>query len=247
VLEQTYLVRYGAMAHVGWFSGSPHEDERFQRGHVVVIDGERGVEVGEVLTVAEATATSVERGQGEQDALAGRDTFDGSLERKRPVVLRLATAEEIAHIRPEAQEQTGHFQLCQRVLQQFNWPWELIDVETLLDDHTLVLHYLGPHELDAAELRAWFRTALDLDVHFEPAGSDGSVETTTSAPGVANGHGCGSSDCGNGRCADGGDAGKASAGAAASASAHRCGTSAHSGCSSCGIMRAMAARNGFKA
>ena len=43
-----------------------------------------------------------------------------------------------------------------RILVENGWPWELIDVEPLLDGETIVLHYLGPHELDGAILRLGF-------------------------------------------------------------------------------------------
>jgi len=231
------------MGHVGRFSGSFAYDAPFQRGQAVVIETERGVELGEVLTMVDAAGTPAWRAGSDGGGVEGDDDSHRLQERKRPEVLRLATADDIARVHPGAQEQTGHFQLCQRVLQQFDWPWELIDVETLLDGHTLVLHYLGPHELDAAEFRAWFRTAHDLDVLFEPAGSDESSQTTSSAPGDTNGHGCGASGCGHGGCGNGVDAGKVSAEPSAASSAHGCGTSTHSGCSSCGIMRAMTERN----
>ena len=66
----------------------------------------------------------------------------------------------------------SRFTLCQRVLEEGNWPCELIDVEPLLDGRATVLHYLGPHQLDVASVRARFRVACDLEVVLEPAGTD---------------------------------------------------------------------------
>ncbi len=186
------------------------------------------------------------RAGSEWDELEDRGNSDRSSQRTPPGVSRLATADEIARLEPGVQERNRHFQLCQRVLQQFNWPWELIDVEPLLDDHTLVLHYLGPHELDAAPVRAWFRTAHDLDVLFEAAGTDDSSQATSRAAGGTNGHGCGATGCGHGGCGNGVDAEKSSAERGAASHLHGCGTSAHSGCSACGIMRAMTERNQSK-
>ena len=64
------------------------------------------------------------------------------------------------------------FDLCGRILDEGGWPLELIDVETLLDEDTTVIHYLGPRDLDLALLRARFRSTSGFDVVFEPAGFD---------------------------------------------------------------------------
>ncbi len=242
MIQQTYLVRYGVMGYVGRFCSSLDCGAPFQRGQFVVVESDRGVELGEVLAMVEASGATARRPRNGGGELHGVDDSQPSPQRPPLAVLRLATADEIARIRSGEDAQLGRFQLCQRLLQQFDWPWELIDVETLLDDHTLVLHYLGPHELDAAELRAWFRAAHDIEVLFEPAGMDESSQTTSSAAGGMNGHGCGASGCGHGGCGSGGDAGESSVGSSSASSAHGCGTSTHSGCSSCGIMRAMSAR-----
>jgi len=243
MVEQTYLIRYSVMGHVGRFTGSLDCDAPFQRGQFVVIETERGVELGEVLAMVEASGTPSRRAGSDGGGVEGDDDSHPLPQRTRPEVLRSATADEIARVHRGAHERTGQFQRCQRVLQQFDWPWELIDVETLLDDHNLVLHYLGPQELDAAALRAWFRAEHDLDVLFEPAGTDESSQATSSAHGGTNGSGCGASGCGQGGCGNGVDAGESSAQPSAASSAHGCGTSTHSGCSSCGIMRAMTERN----
>lgn len=244
VVEETYLVRYGVMAHVGRFSGPLDGAAPFERGQFVVIETERGVELGEVLTVVETTGVPPARQGSDDSRLEGNDPSACSPRRSSAEILRSATADEVARIELGARDRATHFDLCQRALQQFDWPWELIDVEPLLDDRTLVLHYLGPHELDSAPVRAWFRTAHDFDVIFEPVGNDEPGYTSSDAPGSASGHGCGASGCGHGGCGSGVDAADASAGS----SAQGCGTSAHSGCSSCGIMRMMterSQRNGY--
>jgi hypothetical protein len=239
VVEPTYLVRYGVMAHVGRFFCSLDGGGPFQRGQRVVIETERGVELGEVLAMVETPTTSARRQGDDYGQLDGNDDSARLPRKPRAEVLRSATTEEIARGDPGAQARTGHFELCRRTLQQFNWPWELIDVESLLDNHKVVLHYLGPRELDQAAVRAWFRTAHDLEVVFEPVGSEESNERTSGAAEGASSDGCGASGCGHGGC--GSDV--AARDSSAASNGHGCGTPAHSGCSSCGIMRAMAARS----
>ncbi len=225
--------RDGARRTVSW---SARELRPFKRGQLVVIETVRGVELGEVLTAVE---TSARREGIATMATDGKEAIR-LLARHDARVLKSCARRPSKKSREQnlAQERTGNFELCQRALQQFDWPWAFIDVEALLDDRTLVLHYLGPHQLDSAEVRAWFRTVHDVDVIFEPVGADESSQTSD-APGLTGGHGCGSSGCGNGGCGSGVEAENASA----ESIAHGCGTSSHSGCSSCGIMRAMTERN----
>jgi hypothetical protein len=83
-------------------------------------------------------------------------------------------------------------------------------------------------------------------VIFEPVGNDEPGHASSDAPGSSSDHGCGASGCGKGGCGSGVDVADASAGS----SARGCGTSPHSGCSSCGIMRMMSERsrrNGYHA
>jgi hypothetical protein len=120
---------------------------------------------------------------------------------------------------------------------------ELIDVETLLDQHTTVIHYLGPRDLDLTLLRARFRTACDFDILFEPAGPDPGAgwDVGPSAPVSERGGRCGDCDCSGGGCGTAhGDAPVASRtdrAIGAKASSGSCGSSAHAGCSSCGIAK----------
>ena len=69
------------------------------------------------------------------------------------------------------------FATCRRILQDGVWPFELIDVEPMLDDRRTVLHYLGPHHLDATGLHSAFRARCDLDVYLEPVGIDAPTPT----------------------------------------------------------------------
>ena len=92
-----------------------------------------------------------------------------------------------------------------RILQEGEWPLELIDVEPLLDGNATVLHYLGPHQLDVRPLRAWFRMACDLEVVLEPFGIDQESElpdwmTETDDEDEEVESSCGNCDCGAGGC-----------------------------------------------
>jgi hypothetical protein len=134
------------------------------------------------------------------------------------------------------------FALCGRILNEEGWPLELIDVETLLDEDTTVIHYLGPRDLDLAPLRARFRSTSGFDVVFEPAGFDPGAGPAVPdlVPGGGAARRCGDCDCSGGGCGTIADEASAVPDAGprtAARSADPDGRSAHHACSSCGIAK----------
>jgi hypothetical protein len=157
-------------------------------------------------------------------------------------VLRLAGPDDLASSRRSEAMRQDRFSLCRRVLEDEAWPGELIDVEMLLDDRATVLHYLGPHQLDAASLRARFRMTCDFDVLLEPVGADLDEETDDEIDPALADAGCGICGRSGGGCGSRSPGPTAGESRAAESGAHGCGSTAHSGCASCGISRMMAAR-----
>ena len=248
--DLSYLIRYGVMSHVGRFSAVPVRDTSLKRGQLVVIQTDRGVELGEVLIALDGKSSPAGDGQKEAASPSSGQDPGPSLSMDSPHVLRLAGPDDLSHWKCAEELRTSRFALCQRILREGNWPWELIDVEPLLDGRATVLHYLGPHQLDVAPLRARFRVECDFDVVLEPVGSDlDSALPDGDAHDDDPGGGCGS--CGG--CSDGGGCGSASVGAPAShhheaePTGSGCATQPHSACSSCGIGRLIAERSAAKA
>ncbi len=207
--DSAYLIRYGVMRYVGRFRAAPECDGPLDRGQPVVIQTDRGVELGEVLIPLD------EAGAARAGATAQR-------------VLRPAGPDDLDRSRRAQAVRPDRFDMCRRVLEQEGWPWDLVDVEPLLDDGATVLQYLGPHHLDVAAIRAKFRMTCGLDVVLEPIGTD------LEEAGESVGGGCGSGECGSaGGCASGPETAVAGSG---------CGSSAHAGCASCGLSRLAAAR-----
>jgi hypothetical protein len=232
--ERTYLIRFGAMSQVGRFAALPDCAVPFERGHVVVIQSHRGLELGEVLLAhdapSQAPASAMDAPPASHHDQASR--VDG---RNHPHVLRLADHNDLARSERAQTLRSSRFTVCQRVLADSDWPGELIDVEPLLDDRATVLHYLGPHDLDIASLRARFRVDCDLDVVLEPFGADLAGSPLEEHSPEAGGHGgCGSCDCGAG-----GGCGSTSASGPPQHEEH---AAASSGCSSCAISRLMSQR-----
>ena len=175
-----YLISYGMARSLGRFEWP---EAPLARGQVVVIRTHRGTELGAVL--AEALASP---GPGAKDA----------------PILRVATAADLERARAAGLERDAHFEACRAVFEGGTWPLELIDAEPLLDPGRTVLHYLGPHQLDASGLVAAFRERCGLQVVLEPVGRD--VEERTEPEAAPGGCGsCGSDGgCSSGDCSSGG-------------------------------------------
>ncbi|MDR3632379.1 MAG: PSP1 C-terminal domain-containing protein [Isosphaeraceae bacterium] len=201
-MEHAFYVRYGLMGRVGRFLASA---EAMERGQHVVLQTHRGTELGEVLLPAPLLPT---------------DEF-GTPPRNTARVLRAATHDDLARADRSALDRHRRFAVCQQVFEEGVWPFDLIDVEPLLDDQRTVVHYLGPHDLDVSGLLAAFRAVHGLDVVFEAAGVDAS-EGSLAAPPESEATGCGHCGSGGAGCGSGG-----------------CGTSEHGGggCSDCALMK----------
>lgn len=154
-------------------------------------------------------------------------------------MIRPAGPGDLDRARRAEASRADRFASCRRVLEEEGWPWDLIDVEPLLEDGATVLQYLGPHHLDVAAIRARFRMTCGLDVMLEPVGTDfdEATEGADEAGGGCGSGGCGSGGCGSGRC---GSASPTEENAKAAGSG--CGSSPHGGCASCGLSRMAAER-----
>jgi hypothetical protein len=166
------------MRYVGWFSA---EGTGFERGGLVVMGTHRGEELGEVL--------SADSAEGSDRAATGR-------------VLRPAGPEDLARAAQLRRDQPRRLALCESIFGDGQWPFDLIDVEVLLDD-TTVVSYLGAHGLETDGLQQALRERCGLIAHFEPVGADEPVEDEDDhggcgSCGSSSGGGCGSGETGGG-------------------------------------------------
>jgi hypothetical protein len=192
-MKHTYVVRYGLMGQISKYASYAGG---YERGQIVVIRSRRGVELGEVLLEVEPGPDEATTGPPEETQ-----------------ILRAAGSHDLERAREAELQRPSRYDLCRRVVQEGDWPFELVDVEALLDSRQTVLHYLGPHELSIGALLAIFHSNYDLDVVMEPVGSDLPREAAVVAD---DGHTCGN-------CSNQGGCGVGSEG--------------HGGCSDCGIKK----------
>ena len=243
--EHTYLIRYGVMGQVGRFVTLPGAGAQFERGDIVVIQSHRGLELGEILIPHDSPASA--RSGGDHPPASGNGQKSGPAPGfEQPRVLRLAGQEDLACIQIAQEKRANLLTLCQRVLEEENWPCELIDVELLLDGSATVLHYLGPQQMDVSLVRARFRGAYGLDVVLQPAGTDldRPAELDERAQQEGDRTGCGSCDCGAGGGCGTATAPRAVRGTQSAASSTNPSIpSPHAGCATCGISLLLAARS----
>jgi len=117
-------------------------------------------------------------------------------EAEEPRILRTAAPADLDRARAAERDRLDWFPACSSIVQEGRWKIELLDLEPLLDDRRVVVHYLGPPRFDPSALVAALRMAIDLDPLFESLAE----ETADDGPGEA--VGCGS-EAGCGRRGDG--------------------------------------------
>ncbi len=178
------------MGHIGQFPAPAEPADVFERGQIVVLRSNRGEELGEVLTAYEDPG--LPNSVGEFANGDGNDSLAKSAA-LLPRVYRAACAEDLVRAQQANELRPDRLAMCLRILDETGWPWELIDVEPLLDGETIVFHYLGPHEVDAASLRARFRVVCKTNIVLEPVGIDVPLDHSSARGGC---HGCGSG-CGS--------------------------------------------------
>lgn len=164
-----HFVRVGVLGSVGRFAAESRR--RYARGTRVVCRTARGLEVGEVLSAAEASEAP----------------GDGTLLR------RVTTEDDLLIARLEKNRDRAFRACCERLL-ALDSPPILLDVEHLFDGQSLYFYFLGETtpELDAL-------TAELADVYEAKAQLQKFAETLTAGCGphcgTEEGGGCGTGGC----------------------------------------------------
>jgi len=145
-MTQAYVVRYGRMRFLGTFSGL--DDREIPRGLSVVIRGDRGTELGEVLTPAtartEALLKTKERGE----------------------ILRVAEPTDLERMNVLSGLRTSAFTICRELILKRRLQMNLVDVENILGQERMVFYYLAEKRIDFRELvkdlAKAFRTRIEM-------------------------------------------------------------------------------------
>ena len=150
----TYLIRYGAMGHIG--DSVPSRNRR----PVSSWSGRRHPVTSRHGARRNLDPSSIKHVRPNRTAGSNipQATTPAGTRRTANLVCSVAAgSEDLTRAEQMIALQPARFARCQHIFQEEGWPWELLDVEPLLDGNTTVLHYLGPHQIDATSVRARFR------------------------------------------------------------------------------------------
>jgi cell fate regulator YaaT (PSP1 superfamily) len=132
MMASTYIVRHGAMRFLGEFT--PAADAVYQRGQAVLVQTERGQEVGELL--CEATPRAV--------ALLSEPT--------RGELLRALSEDDLRQTELLYQREEVEFQRCREFIRQRQLQMDLVDVEHLFGGERIIFYFLAEKRVDFREL-----------------------------------------------------------------------------------------------
>lgn len=171
-----HFVRVGLFGQVGRFVAA--DGACYPRRSRVICRTDRGVEVGEVLSVDDT-----------QNVVNSPAATDGTLLR------RVTVEDELLLARLDRHKQDA-FHACQRLLRDRGSAAVLMDVEHLFDGRGLYFYFLGEVPPDVETLTGQLAAAYDAEVQFQRF-----AETLTAGcgPGCgtaeAAGQGCGPNGC----------------------------------------------------
>lgn len=145
-----YVVRYGAMRHLGVLT--TRGGDKYVRGARVVARTSRGMELGEVL--CEATDEVLKK---------MKDPDTGQILRAAST----ADENEVSHMRSQA---SAEIEVCERLIRQLNLTMELVDIEHLFGGERIVVYYLAEQRVDFRELVKLLATELQTRIEMKQIG-----------------------------------------------------------------------------
>lgn len=128
-----FVVRYGAMRHLGEFTGRRQQVVR--RGDDVIIRTDRGVEYGQVL--ASANFQTAE--------WLGENVKTGR-------ILRMASDEDRRSLQEVADREKRYFADAQKMMNERSLQMQLVDLEQVFGGERIVCYYLAEKRVDFREL-----------------------------------------------------------------------------------------------
>lgn len=127
-----YIARHGAMRFLGEFEAA--QEAPYARGEEVLLQTERGQEVGEILWESNprmlGLLSEVTRGQ----------------------ILRRLTPEDRDQLQARREAQKGQFETCNRLVGLRQLQMQLVDVEYLFGGERIIFYFLAEKRVDFREL-----------------------------------------------------------------------------------------------
>ena len=164
-LEKIYpttAVRYGKMRHIGEFSHAP--DLKFTCGAKVVISTDRGIEIGEQVSL---TCFGCDRSVSREQMRAYAQASGGdALRLKAGRILREATPADLAEWQHIQSETFNKLQVARRIAAELELPMKVVDCEHLFGGERIVFYFMAEQRVDFRELvhrlAAEFQTRIEM-------------------------------------------------------------------------------------
>ena len=143
------VIRYGLMGHIGQFRHNLQPPPG--RGINVVIRTDRGVELGEVVTVVseECDKGCITSPRLEEHIAANGPDYPFRRDGK---ILRLANPQDLIDQRHLNSSATDERKFCAREIKEMNLDMKLVAVEHLLGGERIIFYFLAEHRVDFREL-----------------------------------------------------------------------------------------------
>lgn len=146
----SFIVRCGQMRQLGEFVGLP--EQAHARGQRVVVQTDRGLELGEVLCPStEHSAAFLENP-------------------RRGSILRVASPEDMAADLALADRRKSGFEACREFIGRRRLQMDLVDVEAILGGERMVFYYLAEQRVDFRELVRDLARAMQTRIEMRQIG-----------------------------------------------------------------------------
>lgn len=142
----TYIARHGTVRFLGEFT--PEGEAAYRRGDHVILRTDRGLEAGEILSVATP------------------ETLKLLPEPTHGQIVRVQTADDRAELLRLTEREEAAFHACKRFIGERHLQMDLIDVEHLFGGERLVFFFVAEKRVDFRELvrdlAREFRTRIEM-------------------------------------------------------------------------------------
>ena len=180
--DEIALVRYGLVPQVARFGVTAELNEQISRqpgrGCSVVVESERGVELGQLLEV-------VRKG-----IVASEASVTGN-------VVRLATDTDQANNSENRRQAELEFFEWQNRIDEWKLQLQIIDMEWTLDRKNVVLYVLNDQDAETTRLALLAAAGGYGVIHVQPVNAEGIEQKSGGGGCGSGGGGCGSGGCGS--------------------------------------------------
>ena len=160
----TVSVRYGRMGHLGDFMISRGIKTPLEHGAKVVIQTNRGVEIGEPIAL---TCSGCKNAVPKEDVRTYiKNSGSDFLRSRAGRVLRLATHDDLVEERHILAQKDEKLRTCRSMIARHELDMKLVDCEHVFGGERIVFYFMSDHRIDfrelVRELASEFQTRIEM-------------------------------------------------------------------------------------